>query len=100
VQVLVNILDFGMDIQEAGDAARFHHTGSTEPNGPVMQDGGELHLESSVSADVVRDLVGMGHHVTMSVGGYGGYQGIWIDHEKGVLIGATESRKDGVALGY
>lgn len=100
VQVLLNILDFGMDLQEAGDAARFHHTGSTEPNGAVMHDGGELHLESGVSPEVVRDLVGKGHRVNVRVGGYGGYQGIWIDHQNGVLIGATESRKDGVALGY
>jgi len=100
VQVLVNILDFGMDIQEAGDAARFHHIGSTEPNGPAMQDGGTLQLESAVASDVVRDLIRKGHRVRMTVGGYGGYQGIWIDQVNGVLIGATESRKDGVALGY
>jgi gamma-glutamyltranspeptidase/glutathione hydrolase len=100
VQVLVNIIDFDMGIQEAGDAPRFHHTGSSEPNGGVMQQGGELHLESGIPPLVVRDLVRMGHNVTERVGGYGGYQGIWIDWDKGVLIGGTESRKDGVALGY
>jgi len=100
VQVLLNLLDFGMDLQEAGDAARFHHTGSSEPNGGSMQDGGSLHLESGISDQVVRDLIGKGHKVSVRVGGYGGYQGIWINREKGVLIGATESRKDGVALGY
>ncbi|HZL84878.1 MAG TPA: gamma-glutamyltransferase [Candidatus Krumholzibacteria bacterium] len=100
VQILCNIIDFGMDVQEAGDAARFYHTGSSEPTGEHMEDGGILHLESGVSAEVVRDLVLKGHRVVENVGGYGGYQGIWIDHERGVLLGATESRKDGIALGY
>jgi len=100
VQVLCNIIDFGMDVQEAGDAARFYHTGSSEPTGEQMDDGGILHLESGVLPEVVRDLVLKGHRVVQNVGGFGGYQGIWIDHERGVLLGGTESRKDGVALGY
>ena len=100
VQVLCNIIDFGMDVQEAGDAARFYHTGSSEPTGEQMDDGGILHLESGVPPEVVRDLVLKGHRVVQNVGGFGGYQGIWIDHERGVLLGGTESRKDGVALGY
>ncbi len=100
VQVLCNIIDFGMDVQEAGDAPRFYHSGSSEPTGEVMQRGGELHLESGVPATVVRALTLKGHQVTQNVGGFGGYQGIWIDHERGVLLGATESRKDGIALGY
>jgi len=65
-----------------------------------MDDGGILHLESGVPPEVVRDLVLKGHRVVQNVGGFGGYQGIWIDHERGVLLGGTESRKDGVALGY
>ncbi|MFQ5599095.1 MAG: gamma-glutamyltransferase [Candidatus Krumholzibacteriia bacterium] len=100
VQVLCNIIDFGMNVQEAGDAPRFRHTGSTEPTGGPMQDGGRLHLESGIAPEVVRELMLKGHRVTHRVGGYGGYQGIWIDHENHVLIGATESRKDGMALGY
>jgi len=100
VQVLVNILDFGMNVQEAGDAARFHHEGSSEPTGTAMTDGGTLHLESGVAPEVVRALVLKGHRITESFGTFGGYQGIWIDHERGVLLGATESRKDGCALGY
>ena len=100
VQVLCNIIDFGMDVQEAGDAPRFYHTGSSEPTGEQMEDGGILQLESGVAPEVVRDLVLKGHRVVQNVGGYGGYQGIWIDHERGVLLGGTESRKDGVALGY
>ena len=100
VQVLCNIIDFGMNVQEAGDAPRFHHEGSSEPTGEVMQDGGALHLESGIAPEVVRTLVQKGHKISQSFGTFGGYQGIWIDHDRGVLLGATESRKDGCALGY
>ena len=89
-----------MNVQEAGDAPRFHHEGSSEPTGEVMQDGGVLHLESGIAPEVVRDLGLKGHRITRASGTFGGYQGIWIDHERGVLLGATESRKDGCALGY
>jgi gamma-glutamyltranspeptidase/glutathione hydrolase len=100
VQVLCNIVDFGMDVQEAGDAPRWHHEGSSEPTGEVMQDGGTLNLEAGVPADVVRDLALKGHRIAENPGVYGGYQGIWIDWTRGVLQGGTESRKDGCALGY
>jgi gamma-glutamyltranspeptidase/glutathione hydrolase len=100
VQVLLNIVEFGMNVQEAGDAARFYHTGSSEPDYGAMTDGGELHLESGVVPEVVRALMGKGHKIVGERGGFGGYQGIWMDHERGVLIGASESRKDGCAIGY
>ena len=100
VQVLCNIIDFRMNLQEAGDAPRFHHEGSSEPTGETMRDGGALHLESGIAPEVVRDLVQKGHRVSQSLGTFGGYQGIWIDAERGVLIGASESRKDGCAIGY
>lgn len=100
VQVLLNILEFGMNIQEAGDAARFRHSGSSQPDYGQMTDGGELHLESGITAQVIRELLGMGHKVSFQRGGYGGYQGIWIDHIRGILFGASESRKDGCAIGY
>ncbi|MGE5342967.1 MAG: gamma-glutamyltransferase [Candidatus Omnitrophota bacterium] len=100
VQILLNIIDFGMNIQEAGDAPRFYHTGSSEPDYGKMKDGGEVSLESGISPQVVRDLMGLGHKIVGSVGPYGGYQGIWIDWPRGVLIGASESRKDGCAIGY
>jgi gamma-glutamyltranspeptidase/glutathione hydrolase len=100
VQVLLNIIDFGMNIQEAGDASRFHHTGSSEPDYGKMTDGGEIHLESGITAEVVRELREKGHKITVDIGGFGGYQGIWIDHERGILLGASESRKDGCAIGY
>ena len=100
IQILMNIIEFGMNLQEAGDASRFYHTGSSEPDYGVMTEGGELHLESGVEPEVVRTLMGKGHQIVGDLGGYGGYQGIWIDHERGILIGASESRKDGCAIGY
>ncbi|MEH0155626.1 gamma-glutamyltransferase [Limibacter armeniacum] len=100
VQILVNMIDFGMGLQEAGDAPRIRHTGSSEPTGEVMVDGGELHLESGIGYDTIRALMRKGHKVTFKVGGYGGYQAIMYDAEKGVYHGASESRKDGQAAGY
>jgi gamma-glutamyltranspeptidase/glutathione hydrolase len=99
-QVVVNLVDFGMNLQEAGDAARFYHTGSSEPTGTLMTTGGELHLESGVPGEVRRDLVRLGHRVSDLVGQYGGYQAIARDPVTGVLAGASESRKDGCAMGY
>jgi gamma-glutamyltranspeptidase / glutathione hydrolase len=101
VQILVNLLDLGMDLQEAGDAPRFYHTGSSEPTGTVMKDGGTLALEPGVSDAVRAELVRRGHHlVEASPGAFGGYQAIWRDPATGIYSGATESRKDGCAAGY
>ena len=99
-QVIVNLVDFGMNLQEAGDAPRFYHTGSSEPTGTLMTTGGILHLESGVPAQVRRDLVRLGHNVVDTVGTFGGYEAVLRDPVTGVLAGATESRKDGCALGY
>ncbi|MCP2606062.1 gamma-glutamyltransferase [Candidatus Aminicenantes bacterium AC-708-I09] len=100
VQILCNIIDFGMNIQEAGDAPRFRHVGSSQPNGGKMEDGGIVYLESGISSEVIRELVRKGHRVAHAIGVFGGYQGIWIDTKRGILIGASESRKDGCAIGY
>jgi gamma-glutamyltranspeptidase/glutathione hydrolase len=101
VQILVNLLDFGMNLQEAGDAPRYYHTGSSEPTGTVMRDGGQLSLESGVPVEVRQELLRRGHRlVDTSPGAYGGYQAVWRDPKTGIYLGATESRKDGVALGY
>ena len=100
VQVLVNLIDFGMDLQEAGDAARYHHTGSSEPTGTLMTTGGTLALESGVPADVRRELLKRGHRLTDRLDIFGGYQAGARDAATGVLSGATESRKDGCAIGY
>lgn len=103
IQVVTNIVDFGMNVQEAGDAPRWRHGGSSQPTGSVMSDGGVVHLESGVPAAVVDGLRERGHEVRVHEGGYGGYQAIWIDDIAGdrrVYRGASESRKDGAAVGW
>jgi gamma-glutamyltranspeptidase / glutathione hydrolase len=100
-QIVVNMIDFGMTVQAAGDVARFHHDGSTEPEGGApMTDGGVLELESGVPANVAEELRKRGHNVKYAVGPYGGYQAIWRDPVTGVYWGASEFRKDGQAAGY
>ena len=100
VQVITNLIDFGMDVQEAGDAPRFRHFGSSEPTGQPADGGGSVALESGISAEVRRDLYAKGHRVVDAPGGFGGYQAIRIDLERGVLIGGSDPRKDGCAMGY
>ncbi|MES2684162.1 MAG: gamma-glutamyltransferase [Pseudomonadota bacterium] len=100
VQIVMNLIDFGMNLQEAGDAPRWYHTGSSEPTDEVMTDGGELSLETGIPYESIRTLVQHGHRVGTSVGDYGGYQAILRDPKTGVLYGASESRKDGMAAGY
>jgi gamma-glutamyltranspeptidase/glutathione hydrolase len=98
--VINNIVDFGMNVQEAGDAARYRHYGSTSPTGEEMEGRGLLRLESGVHEDVVNGLIGRGHAVDVGAGGYGGYQAIMWDAENGVYWGGTEMRKDGTVVGY
>ncbi|MBD9470685.1 gamma-glutamyltransferase [Pseudoxanthomonas sp. PXM01] len=102
VQIVMNLVDFGMTLQEAGDAPRVQHDGSTEPVGSatVMSDGGVVQLESGFPYETVRALMDKGHHVEWALGPYGGYQAIQRDPETGVYYGASESRKDGQAAGY
>ena len=99
-QIAVNLIDFGMNLQEAGDAPRIQHEGSSEPTGERMLNGGELYLESGIDYEVIRRLVGMGHKISYNIGGYGGYQAIMWDDKNKVYFGASESRKDGHAAGY
>lgn len=100
LQVLLNIIEFGMNTQEAGDAARFYHDGSSSPTGAIMEDGGTVALESGIPFETHRDLVERGHRVNFLMGIYGGYQAILYDAEKDLYRGASESRKDGQAAGY
>lgn len=100
VQVLVNIIDFGMNLQEAGDAPRIRHGGSSQPTGTVMEDGGVVYLESGFDQEVIRSLIRMGHDIRHTIDGFGGYQAIRYDEENGVYYGASESRKDGMAAGF
>ncbi|MGH8443431.1 MAG: gamma-glutamyltransferase [Nevskiaceae bacterium] len=103
VQIVVNLIDFGMNLQEAGDAPRAYHTGSSEPTGELMEDGGRLNLESGFPRETVRELVRRGHRISSVLGGeYGGYQAIKAENSPSgrVYVGASESRKDGQAAGY
>jgi gamma-glutamyltranspeptidase / glutathione hydrolase len=88
VQVLINLIDFGMNLQEAGEAARFRHS----PAG--------LALESAIGADARFALDARGHRVISQVGAFGGFQGILFDHRSGIMLGASDPRKDGLAIGY
>ncbi len=99
-QVLMNIVDFGLNVQAAGDAARYRHYGSSSPTGEDMEGRGTLRLESGLSEDVVQSLIGRGHSVDVGSGGYGGYQAIMWDPEEEVYWGGTEMRKDGIVIGY
>lgn len=101
VQILLNMIDFGMNLQEAGDAPRIQHDGSTEPAGQheAMTDGGEVDLESGFPIETIRALMRKGHSVRFADGPYGGYQAIMVNPDGG-YIGASESRKDGQAAGY
>lgn len=101
VQVLMNMIDFGMSVQAAGDAARVNHVGSQTPTGAAMwESGGEVGVESGVTSAVRSELQRRGHILREAPGSFGGYQGILIDWQNGTLHGATEARKDGAAVGY
>jgi len=99
-QIVMNLIDFGMNLQEAGDAPRIQHVGSSEPTGEIMTDGGEILLESGFSYETIKALMLRGHKVSFDLGGYGGYQAIMWDEKNKVYYGASESRKDGQAAGY
>ena len=97
-QIVVNLIDFKMNLQEAGAAPRIRHFGSSEPTGEIMSNGGYLSLESGVGSDVRNELTKKGHNLKNEPGGYGGYQAIM--KLNNVYYGASESRKDGHASGY
>jgi len=102
VQVLTNEIDFGLNVQEAGDASRWQHEGDNEPTGEKMTSGGYVEVESGIPYEIVRELEKRGHDVRFDVGGYGGYQAIKVEMHDGqrVYVAASESRKDGQAAGY
>lgn len=99
-QIVINLVDFGMNLQEAGDAPRIRHDGSSQPTGEVMTNGGIVNLESGFSFETLNALMSRGHKIQFSKGGYGGYQAIMWDDKNKVYFGASESRKDGHAAGY
>ncbi len=101
VQVLINMIDFGMNVQAAGDAARIRHAGSATPTGlPSEAHGGTVMVESGITDEAFAALRAKGHHVSRARGGFGGYQAIRIDSELGTLSGGSDPRKDGCAAGY
>ncbi|MEM9619023.1 MAG: gamma-glutamyltransferase [Pseudomonadota bacterium] len=102
VQILINLVDYGMNLQEAGDAARLNHDGGRRPTGGEPDLLGVLNVEPGISTETINALRAMGHNVNVVDNGamFGGYQAIWRDPETSVYTGATEMRKDGVAIGY
>lgn len=102
VQVLVNMVDFGMNVQEAGDAARFLHDGGASPDGGDPTSYGTLLLEPGVPAATVEALKALGHNIKINDSGvaFGGYQAIQRNAETGVYAGATEMRKDGTVTAW
>ncbi len=98
--IVMKMVDFGMNLQEAGDAPRCIHSGSSQPTGETMTDGGEVHVESGISRDTVQALTQKGHRISADVVAFGGYQAICLDRETQVYSGTSESRKDGHAAGY
>lgn len=99
-QIVMNLVDFGMNIQEAGDAPRWDHSGTSKPTGEPAEGTGKIHIESKIPYESVRGLMKRRHKVGFGLGGYGGYQAILWDDENKVYRGASESRKDGQASGY
>ncbi len=99
-QIVINIIDFDMNLQEAGDAPRIRHQSNQQPTGGEMTDGGEVALEKGFDYKQIRELMKKGHSVIYDLGSFGGYQAIMIDYINKVYFGASESRKDGSAIGY
>jgi gamma-glutamyltranspeptidase/glutathione hydrolase len=99
-QIVINIVDFDMNLQEAGDAPRIRHQSDQQPTGGDMINGGELALETGFDYKQVRELMKKGHKIIYDLGSFGGYQAIMIDYVNKVYYGASESRKDGNAIGY
>jgi len=85
---LHRVLDRGMDPQQAAEQPR------------ILALNGLLQIERALPAAIVADLAGRGHEIAEQAIPLGGCQAIWIDHARGVLIGGSEPRKDGLALGY
>jgi len=97
-QIVINLVDFGMNLQEAGDAPRIVHSGSSQPTDEVMLDGGSISLEKGFGEAIEKQLEGLGHIIKYDKGSFGGYQAIM--KKDGMYFGASESRKDGQAAGY
>ena len=96
----MNVVDFGMSAQQAGDQPRVSHFGSSTPTGAKMRDGGTVEFEHHIEDAVKRELAEMGHNISESIDAHGGYQSIWREDAPLVYFGGSDPRKDGAALGY
>ncbi len=99
-QIIMNLIDFDMNLQEAGDAPRWDHTGGASPTGKTTKNTGLIRVESGIPYSTIRGLMDRGHKIGIARGVYGGYQAILWDEKNKVYHGASESRKDGQAVGY
>ena len=99
-QIVMNIIDFGMNTQEAGDAPRWDHKGSSSPRGSQATNNGKIRVENGIPYSTIRQLMSRGHNVGFALGEFGGYQAILWDEKNQVYRGASESRKDGQVSGY
>ncbi|MEN1785634.1 MAG: gamma-glutamyltransferase [Bacteroidota bacterium] len=99
-QIVMNLVDFGMNLQEAGDAPRWDHTGGASPMGKTTENTGMIRTESGIPYTTIRGLMDKRHRIGTARGIYGGYQAILWDDDNKVYHGASESRKDGQAAGY
>lgn len=100
VQVLMNIIDFGMSPQQAGEQPRVRHFESSTPTGRKMIGGGSVGFERYIPEDTRLRLASMGHKVRPGVGAFGGYQGIWRQSSPRCYFGGSDPRKDGCAIGF
>ncbi len=100
VQVLMNLLDFGMSPQQAGEQPRIEHVESSTPTGRKMAGGGSVSFERGIPDDVKANLSSMGHKLNSRLGAFGGYQGIWRRENPRRYFGGSDPRKDGCAIGY
>ncbi|MBN1685124.1 MAG: gamma-glutamyltransferase [Spirochaetales bacterium] len=99
-QVLMNLIDFGMSVQQAGEQPRVSHEESSTPTGIKMSGGGIVGLERGFPDSIREGLSSMGHSISKSTGVYGGYQGIWREDGPLRYFGGSDPRKDGCAAGY
>jgi gamma-glutamyltranspeptidase / glutathione hydrolase len=100
VQILTDIIDFGLNVQDAGDAARWHHTGGSEVTGQRSGGPGTVEMESGFARSVKQELARRGYRIVPGTGSFGGYQAIERDPKNHVYWGASEMRKDGEVIGY
>jgi gamma-glutamyltranspeptidase/glutathione hydrolase len=99
-QVAMNMIDFGLSVQQATDVPRIIHDGSSAPWGGQMTDGGEVVTEPGLDPGVIEALAARGHRIAKNEDAHGGYQAIWREDGPLRYFGGSDPRKDGQAIGY